>query len=297
MSWRDVYKVHPAADVFPMMDDTELAALGEDIEENGLRDPIKLLRTGKEKKAPEFGDNVFTQPVVILDGRNRLEAMERAGWNLDGCRVKWQYVNGSRGPFPPNFDAVAYVISANIKRRHLTKAQQADLIVAALKAGAPRKDCEMPKRHVKGKAGSEKDPLKAEAVKVAAEHGIGKRTVETAIAKAEGRTPKPRPARVPEPENETSAPVAEVVELDHHDDDDDEVAAIEPDHYRTAFLMRREDSQTYARHNAKLFDELRSSVKRLRGGGDLLEAVRATAALWHDLGENIAMQLPAKRRR
>jgi|SoiMethySBSTD1v2_1073268.scaffolds.fasta_scaffold64593_3 hypothetical protein len=36
MTWRDKYKVHPAADVFPMMSDEELEALGQDILENGL---------------------------------------------------------------------------------------------------------------------------------------------------------------------------------------------------------------------------------------------------------------------
>ena len=40
MSWRDQYKVHPAADVFPMMSDEELEALGDDIKKNGLRQPI-----------------------------------------------------------------------------------------------------------------------------------------------------------------------------------------------------------------------------------------------------------------
>jgi hypothetical protein len=38
--WRDVLKVHPAADLFPMMGEAELRALGEDIKANWLQTPI-----------------------------------------------------------------------------------------------------------------------------------------------------------------------------------------------------------------------------------------------------------------
>ena len=63
---------------------------------------------------------------MLLDGRNRLEAMERVGFELDPGDVD-QLHDG---------DPVAYIMSANIRRRHLTKQQQADLIVAADKAEA-----------------------------------------------------------------------------------------------------------------------------------------------------------------
>jgi hypothetical protein len=36
MGWRDKYKVHPAADVWPMRPDDELAKTGEDIQKHGL---------------------------------------------------------------------------------------------------------------------------------------------------------------------------------------------------------------------------------------------------------------------
>jgi hypothetical protein len=35
-SWRDQIKLHPAADLFPMMSPDELKTLGEDIKANGL---------------------------------------------------------------------------------------------------------------------------------------------------------------------------------------------------------------------------------------------------------------------
>jgi hypothetical protein len=40
MAWRDKYKVHPLADLLPMMPDDELAKLGEDIKANGLKEQI-----------------------------------------------------------------------------------------------------------------------------------------------------------------------------------------------------------------------------------------------------------------
>jgi hypothetical protein len=58
-----------------------------------------------------------------------------------------------------------------------------------VKAGAEasRQVGEVPKRHTKGKAGSEKDAVKAAAVAAGAEHDISKRTVERAFAKADDK--------------------------------------------------------------------------------------------------------------
>src|SRR4030095_1868928 len=120
MGWRDKYKVHPAADVFPMMPDDELVALGEDIKKNGQTIPV-LFWNGDGRGA------------VLIDGRNRLEACERVGVS----------------PLIETFtckDPVTHIITLNIRRRHLTKQQQADLIVAAIAAGEkPRQDGEVSK--------------------------------------------------------------------------------------------------------------------------------------------------------
>ena len=83
--WRD--KVHPAADGFPMMPEDELAKLTEDIKANGMRFPITLDKDGG-----------------LLDGRNRLEALERAGLDLPSGQT--QIYLGD--------DPVGFVISANI---------------------------------------------------------------------------------------------------------------------------------------------------------------------------------------
>ena len=66
-SWRDFLPVHPAANLFPLMSPEELRKLGEDIDKNGLKLPIALWRApGSEA------------PAQLLDGRNRLDAIEAA---------------------------------------------------------------------------------------------------------------------------------------------------------------------------------------------------------------------------
>ena len=162
-SWRAKYKVHPAADVFPMMSDDELAELGKDIKKNGQTIPVLLWRSAK------------IEPVLI-DGRNRLEAMERAGIDLDDVLIETFTCK----------DPVTHIITLNIRRRHLTPQERADLIVAAIKASEdkPRQVGEV----YKGGRGK-KNPIKEKAVAVAKGHGISERTVERSIAKAEIKKP------------------------------------------------------------------------------------------------------------
>ena len=56
------HAVHPAAELFPPMDGTELKDLADDIKKNGLISPI-----------------VYIKGSGILDGRNRLAACRIAG--------------------------------------------------------------------------------------------------------------------------------------------------------------------------------------------------------------------------
>jgi hypothetical protein len=186
--WRETYNVHPSADVFPMMSEFELSELGEDIKANGLRVPVVIWRDDDASES------------LLLDGRNRLEAAERAGVDLGRCYERLCLDD----------DPVVAIIGLNIHRRHLTKQQQADLIVAAIKAAeSPRQLGEViQKRHVEGKRGSDKDPIKTAAAKTAAEHGISKRTVERSLAKAEGR------ARAAAPRSPTPSGDHETIEAE-----------------------------------------------------------------------------------
>jgi len=175
MGWRDKYREHPAAAVFPLMEGEELDALTQDIRAHGVRVPIGLF--------VERDANGGVAKTWLIDGRNRLEAAERAGVKLED--IPEAHVDCS--------NPVTWIIALNIRRRHLTKQQQADLIVAAVRAS--RQDGEVVKRHVKGKSGSVKDAEKAEAVATGKEVGVSKRTIERSLPTAdEGKQPS-KPSR------------------------------------------------------------------------------------------------------
>jgi hypothetical protein len=162
--WRETYSVHPAADLFPMMSDAELEELGADIKRNGLSSPITLWTDNREWAAAhhpgKFDEKDTVSPVYLLDGRNRLEAMARAG--IDPASVHMttrggfrQYAKAMQAQsemgvddwkwVPEMPDPVAYVMSANIQRRHLTSAQKRSLIAKLLKIAPELSDGQVAK--------------------------------------------------------------------------------------------------------------------------------------------------------
>lgn len=92
------YDVHPLAQLFPPMSDDEFRGLRDDIRNNGQREPIRLL------------------DGAILDGVHRQRACQDLG------------IDPETKPFTDQ-NPLAYVMSMNLNRRHLTKSQRA--IVAA----------------------------------------------------------------------------------------------------------------------------------------------------------------------
>lgn len=121
-SWRDVLPVHPAADLFPPMSPDELRELGEDIKAHGLNNPIVLWR------APD-------RTHYLLDGRNRLDAIgaTEVGIPDPDHPCSQVVVLGA-----DNTDPYAFVISANIRRRHLSPEQRRN-IIATFIGKAPQK--------------------------------------------------------------------------------------------------------------------------------------------------------------
>jgi hypothetical protein len=91
-------KVFPAADLFPMLPDDELQDLASDIKAHGLHEPIVVALIDGEE--------------MLVAGRNRLAACKIAGIEPTVRRL-----NGE--------DPTAYVVSENLRRRHMTKGQRA----------------------------------------------------------------------------------------------------------------------------------------------------------------------------
>jgi hypothetical protein len=94
--------VHPVADLFPYLGKDELIDLAQDIEENGQLQPIVLFEG------------------AILDGRNRLAALKLAGFSTADT-IDY---GGD--------DPVGFIMSINLRRRHLSTGQLALLAVSLL---------------------------------------------------------------------------------------------------------------------------------------------------------------------
>jgi hypothetical protein len=141
--WRQHLKVHPAAELFPRLLPDELKELAEDILKNGLKSNVAVVE-----------DDDGTR---VLDGISRLDAMQSVGL-LSADRGKsgfvvltkqwtgkdWaDYERPEQGPLLLDdpflvlsnvTDPYAYVISANIHRRHLSAEGKRNLIAKVLKA-------------------------------------------------------------------------------------------------------------------------------------------------------------------
>ena len=93
---------HPIASLFPMMADEEFSALVADIGANGQREPI------------------WVSDGLIIDGRNRYLACQKA--NVEPQYLYWSG-EGS---------LVAFVVSLNLHRRHLSASQRGCVAVDML---------------------------------------------------------------------------------------------------------------------------------------------------------------------
>jgi ParB-like chromosome segregation protein Spo0J len=94
------WPIHPAADLFPPMEGEAFDKLVADIRDNGLIEPVWLWLD------PDRNEQ------VLLDGRNRVRACKRAA-----APIRTRAYTGD--------DPLAFVVSENVLRRHMTVEQLA----------------------------------------------------------------------------------------------------------------------------------------------------------------------------
>jgi N6-adenosine-specific RNA methylase IME4 len=135
---KDKIEFHPLANLFPLIEGAEFDELVADIKAHGLRQPI------------------YTLDGKILDGRNRYRACLKAG------------VQHRIMPYQGK-DPLAFVISSNLHRRHLSESQRA--MVAAKLANLG---------HGGNRSKSPIGDLKVSQTAAADMLNVGKRSVERA---------------------------------------------------------------------------------------------------------------------
>jgi hypothetical protein len=182
---------HPLANIFPLMEGEEFRKLVDDISKNGLKQRIVLFE-GK-----------------ILDGRNRYLASREAGYTdpsffQRGGSLVEEY-NGD--------NALQYVVSLNLHRRHLTDQQRAAIAAEVANIGHGGNRIKSPSGDLICTAVSQ-----AEAAKLM---NVSKRSVERAVQRKKvapeahedvkaGRKPKANDAEAVESVSRIDHPVEEV---------------------------------------------------------------------------------------
>jgi hypothetical protein len=165
------HKVHPAADLFPMMEKEALKDLAANIKENGQRFPITFW-----KKTGE-----------LLDGRNRLAACLALG-----LKAKTDLYEGD--------DPISFIVSANIHRRHLTATQKRELVGKLLELNPEKSD-----RQIASTAKVDHKTVAKERRKKAGRGEIPHQTKRTDARGRKQPASKPKAAFIPTPKELESA--------------------------------------------------------------------------------------------
>lgn len=201
-------ELHPLCTLFPRVTGREFTELVADIKANGLREPIT------------------TKNGMVLDGGNRYAACVEAG-------VEPQVVEYDGG------DIVAFVLSKNLHRRHMTEGQRAAIVASAQnwsnahKQGRQPKparvpvsgDTDQPERapldsqadraaaaNVSERTQRKADKVAKASPEIAAEVARGEKTLNQAVREIEPHKPvaKPEPAAADPRIAELEAQVAEL---------------------------------------------------------------------------------------
>jgi ParB-like chromosome segregation protein Spo0J len=98
------FKSHPQADMFPLIEGKEREELLQSIRANGITQKIAIDKKG-----------------LVVDGRNRMSCFIE-------LRAMGEEVRSPNIELIADKDVTAYIMAANIHRRHLTKQQRAAII-------------------------------------------------------------------------------------------------------------------------------------------------------------------------
>lgn len=107
--WMDGVPAHPVATLFPMLPESELQELADDIKANGQHEPIVIA----------YLDEMMMDEPVVIDGRNRFAACQLAGVEPK-IRNDYTIKPAEIGP---------WIMSHNKHRRHMSKSQMAAVAV------------------------------------------------------------------------------------------------------------------------------------------------------------------------
>jgi hypothetical protein len=142
-AWREAFHIHPDCLKLPPAMPGEVAALASDISRQGVLMPVQF-------RIPE-GEST-TNDAEMIDGRNRLDALQQNGYRFAWVTGKGPYMRDPDGtvtavPFELKTPAevpypLEYIVSLNVVRRHWTTAPKRAVITELLKDMPERSDRE-----------------------------------------------------------------------------------------------------------------------------------------------------------
>jgi len=127
-SWRDVLRIHPAANRIPHATEEEKQTLATDLRD-GQRVPVTSVRVATRPDAPP----------QLLHGRTRLDLQEVAGVAVIDADGKLLVPHEVK-QVADDDEAKRFSLSLNVHRRHLTAEQKRGLIAELLKAQPEKSD-------------------------------------------------------------------------------------------------------------------------------------------------------------
>jgi ParB-like chromosome segregation protein Spo0J len=124
--WREILPIHPAANDVPPASDEQRRLLRGDLQRNGLIQPVVIV-------------TIADGPEQLLDGITRLDMLEANGAEVIDAAgrlmVKFRTVS-----LPDDAAALAYVLSLNLYRRHLSLDDRRRLLKKVLTASPEKSD-------------------------------------------------------------------------------------------------------------------------------------------------------------